>query len=261
MADQKLLVVLPTLGERLDLLGTALESCKPAGELVPLRVVVVAPKGATKARALATKAGASIVDDPGTGMAAAVNAGLRSAASESYYVWLGDDDRLVATGLSALVTELDSDETAVVAYGHCDYITSAGEIIGTSRAGRLAELLLSWGPNLIPHPGTVVRISALQRVGLFDETLGYALDLDVFLGLRSVGRFIHRPVVSAQFRWHPESLTVADRHASSTEAMRIKRKHLPVWARPFSGLWLWPVAWASALASALVNARARTLLR
>jgi GT2 family glycosyltransferase len=259
MADPKLLVVLPTLGTRLDLLAEALDSCVEAGKSVPLTVAVIVPKKASKARQLAKNVGARIIDDPGAGMATAVNSGLASATSERYYVWVGDDDRLVAGGIAALVDELEKDDKAVVAHGKCDYITHAGAVMGTSGAGALARLLLPWGPNLIPHPGTIVRISALRSIGFFDPALNYALDLDVFLKLRGKGTFVSRAVVSAQFRWHPESLTVADRHASSVEAMAIKRRHLPAWARPFSPLWHWPVAWASMIASEIVNARARRL--
>jgi GT2 family glycosyltransferase len=259
MAEPKLLVVLPTLGTRLDLLAEALDSCVEVAQSVPLTVAVIVRKDASKARQLAKNAGARIIDDPGTGMPAAVNAGLASATSERYYVWVGDDDRLVARGIAGLVDELEKDDNAVVAHGQCDYITHSGSVIGTSGAGALARFLLPWGPNLIPHPGTIVRISALRSIGFFDPALNYALDLDVFLKLRGRGTFVSRPVVSAQFRWHPESLTVADRHASSVEAMAIKRSHLPTWVRPLSPLWHWPVAWVSMIASEMVSGRARRL--
>jgi len=259
MAEPKLLVVLPTLGTRLDLLAEALDSCVDVAQSVPLTVVVIVPKDASKARQLAKNAGARIINDPGTGMSAAVNAGLASATSERYYVWVGDDDRLVARGIAGLVDELEKDDNAVVAHGQCHYITHSGSVIGTSGAGALARFLLPWGPNLIPHPGTIVRISALRSIGFFDPALNYALDLDVFLKLRGRGTFVSRPVVSAQFRWHPESLTVADRHASSVEAMAIKRSHLPTWVRPLSPLWHWPVAWVSMIASEMVSGRARRL--
>jgi GT2 family glycosyltransferase len=251
--------VLPTLGTRLDLLAEALNSCVDVAQSVSLTVAVIVPKDASKARQLAKNAGARIIDDPGTGMAAAVNAGLASATSESYYVWVGDDDRLVARGIAGLVEELEKDDNAVVAHGACHYITHSGSVIGTSGAGAWAKFLLPWGPNLIPHPGTIVRLSAMRSIGFFDPALNYALDLDVFLKLRGRGTFVSRPVVSAQFRWHPESLTVADRHASSVEAMAIKRSHLPTWVRPLSPLWHWPVAWASMIASEMVSARARRL--
>ncbi len=259
MADPELLVVLPTLGERLDFLEQALESTAALARLVPTTVVVVLPTAATAARAVCERFGVTLVDDPGVGMAEAVNRGLAVATTEKYYVWVGDDDRLVAAGVAALVSELERNESAVVAYGQCDYITPDGTLVARSRAGRWAYFLLPWGPNLIPHPGTVIRLRVLRARGGFNPQLRYALDLDVFLSLRGRGTFVSLPAVSAEFRWHPESLTVADRRASSVEAMMVKRAHLPRGLRALSPLWEWPVAGASAMAARLLTMRTRRL--
>lgn len=261
MAKPELLVVLPTLGERVDFLEHALHSTVELLDLVPTTVAVVLPLSATAARALCTRFGATVVDDPGTGMADAVNRGIAAATTEKYYVWLGDDDRLVPPGVAALVAALGRDDLAVVAHGQCEYITTEGARVAISRAGSLARFLLPWGPNFIPHPGTVMRLTALKAVGGFDPDLSYALDLDVFLKLRSQGRFVSLSVRSAQFRWHPESLTVADRRASSREARAVKRRHLSPGLRLVSPLWEWPVATASAIAANLVTRRARRLSR
>jgi 2-phospho-L-lactate guanylyltransferase (CobY/MobA/RfbA family) len=256
MDDPKLLVVLPTLGERPELLTVALESCATLREKVPLTLVVVLPSAAHSVRSLCENFGAVLVDDPGTGMAGAINAALAVASSEQFYVWVGDDDRLVAKGVAELVDALDNDATAVVAYGHCDYVDQTGRVVAQNRAGRWARFFLSFGPNLIPHPGTIVRLRPLADSGGFNPNLRYALDLDVFLRLRDHGRFISLKTVSAQFRWHPESLTVADRKASGREAVAVKNSHLPVFVRPISFLWNFPVSWASAWAAKAVNQRA-----
>ena len=259
MSTPSVLVVLPTLGDRQEFLERALQSCSDLHARIPTTVAVVVSPDSGLARQAARDAGAVVVDDPGTGMAEAVNAGLRVRSTEEFYVWLGDDDELVPSGVVELVGALAQDASAVMAYGHCDYVDGGGSVIGTSKAGPWARFLLPWGPNLIPHPGTVVRLSALQGIGGFDPALRYALDLDVFLRLRTVGRAIFRPVLSARFRWHPESATVADRAASSREAMAVKSRHLPQWLQPLSGLWNVPVAWASLLAAWLVTVRARRL--
>lgn len=261
MAHPELLIVLPTLGERLDFLKTALDSARVVGETVPSTLVVVIPSSATAARALCAEYGAIIVDDPGTGMADAVNRGLEAATTEEFYVWVGDDDRLVAAGVEALVNELRVHDRVVVAYGQCEYITTDGTRVAISRAGSLARFLLPWGPNFIPHPGTIIRLDALKDIGGFDPRLNYALDLDVFLRLRTRGLFLSKSVLSAQFRWHPESLTVADRRASSRQAMAVKRRYLPPAVRWMSGLWLWPVAWLSSLAADAVTRRSRRVTR
>ncbi|MFM1953469.1 MAG: hypothetical protein RL187_678, partial [Actinomycetota bacterium] len=92
--------------------------------------------------------------------------------------------------------------------------------------------------------------------GRIDDPLG---DLDVFLRLRAYGRFISLPVVSSRFRWHDDSLTVADRAASTREAMRVKNRHLPSLLRPFAWMWNYPVAGLSHLAARRVSALARML--
>lgn len=253
MGNKDVMVVLPTLGKRLLHLGLALESCSTLGKSISLTLCVVAPAEATEARKMSVAHGAQIVEDPGTGMADAINAALSTRRSEKYYVWLGDDDVLVGSGIASLVAALDADETAVVAHGHCEYIDTEGTTIAINRAGKFAQFLLAWGPNLIAHPGTVVSMDALEKVGGFSPGLLYALDLDVFLRLRKIGRFVAVPAVASRFRWHPGSLTVADRKASSREAMSVKARHLPGWLRWMSPLWHWPIAWLSALAAQRVN--------
>ena len=261
MAPSALLVVLPTLGDRLEFLEATLQSCKELAEHVPTTVAMVVPARAEPARALGRHYGAVLIDDPGTGMADAVNAGLERRTTEDFYVWVGDDDELVPAGVLALMRGLEEQASAVVAYGHCEYIDAAGRVIGRSIAGGLATFVLPWGPNLIPHPGTVVRLGALDVVGGFDSSLSYALDLDVFLKLRRVGGFISRPVVSARFRWHADSATVADRSASTKEAMAVKKRHLPAWLRGVSWIWNYPVSWVSQVAARAVTLRARKLDR
>ena len=256
MNTVSVMVVLPTMGNRLESLALALESCATLPAHIAPTVVVVAPEGATPARQLALRHDAIVIDDPGSGMADAINAAIATRADEKYYIWVGDDDVLVGAGIAAAVEGLESTPAAVVAYGHCEYIDNAGSIIGKNSAGKVAQLLLPWGPNLIPHPGTVVSLDAIANAGGFDSELSYALDLDLFLRLRRHGPFLHVTHTTAQFRWHAQSLTVADRRASSREAMKVKADYLPKLLKPFAPLWQWPVAWASTVAARQVSRRA-----
>lgn len=257
----RVLVVLPTLGERVETLEETLRSIDDQRADVDLRLVVVAPTAATEARELAARHGATVVDDPRGGMSAAVNAGIDTADGEPYLAWMGDDDKYRAGGLATLVRLLDDDRAAVVAYGGCDYIDPDGRVIGTSRAGRAAMWLLPWGPNLVPNPAALIRLEPLCRSGRFDTSLRYTMDLDVFLRLRAYGRFVATRRVAAAFRWHPDSLTVANRAASSAEAEAVKRRHLPTALRPLSVVWDVPVRWASRRAAAAVSRRAHQVAR
>ncbi|MDX6560871.1 MAG: hypothetical protein QOD65_685 [Gaiellales bacterium] len=251
-----ILVVLPTLGDRIDTLEETLGSVAAQRTQVDLTLVVILPEDAHAARALATRFGAIVLHDPRRGISEAINVGVRAATDEEYYAWIGDDDLFRHGGLDLLRALLDGDPTAVVAYGGCDYIDPQGRTIGTSRAGRAAQWLLPWGPDLIPHPGSLIRLDALRAIGLFDTSLKYTMDLDAFLSLRAHGRFLSTRTSVSAFRWHPDSLTVANRHGASKEAREVKARHLPGWLRPVSPVWSVPVAWAAAMAARAVSRRA-----
>ena len=259
MSTADILVVLPTLGDRLDTLAETLDAIDVQRADVDLTLVVVAPTSARAARTLAKKHGAVIVDDPGTGISEAINCGLRARTHEAFYAWMGDDDLFRPHGLRTLRDILLARTDAVLAFGGCDYIDPSGRTLAVSNAGPLARFLLPWGPDLIPHPGTMVRLDALEQIGGFDTALRYAMDLDAFLSLRRHGAFAYTRESVSAFRWHPDSLTVANRRNSSLESEAVKRRHLPAVVRPVSYLWSVPIRWASSFAAHRINARARKL--
>ena len=259
VSDHRILVVLPTLGDRLDSLAETLVSVDRQRSQVDLTLVVVAPPHAAAARRLAQTFGARLVDDPCRGISHAINLGIRSATDETYYAWIGDDDLFRPNGLVTLRSTIEKVPGAVLAYGGCDYIDHAGRTIFTNRAGSLAKWLLPWGPNLIPHPGSLIRLDAMRAEGLFDVDLKFAMDLDLFLKIRSYGSFASTRSSVSAFRWHPGSLTVSNRRASSAEAKAIKVRHLPPSLRPFSSIWNFPVQVAAANAARSVSRRARHL--
>lgn len=259
MPNADVLVVLPTLGDRLESLNESLESVQLQRRDLDITLVVVTPSAAREARSIAAAFGAVVVDDPGIGISSAINVALRHRSGERYYAWVGDDDLFRPGGLATLAGILDEKQDAVLAFGGCDYIDPEGRTLAVSNAGGLATFLLPWGPDLIPHPGTMVRFDALEAIGGFDESLRFAMDLDAFLKLRAHGRFAWTRVSVSAFRWHPDSLTVANRLKSSREAEAVKRRHLPAVLRPISALWHLPVRWASSVAAGRINARARAL--
>jgi len=259
MPAGRILVVLPTLGDRLETLAETLESIDAQRHDVELTLVVVAPGSAVAARELAAKFDAVLVDDPKTGISEAINRGIAARSDEEYYAWIGDDDLFRPGGLRQLRELIDATPRAVIAFGGCDYIDPEGRTIAVSNAGPLARFLLPWGPDLIPHPGSLIRLDDLEAIGAFDPSLRFVMDLDAFLKLRARGKFAWTRRSVSAFRWHPDSLTVSDRAASSAEAEAVKRRHTSAAIRWLSPLWLVPVRWASGVAAQRLNDRARTL--
>lgn len=257
VGNPRVLVVIPTLGDRLDTLSAALESVTAQRESMPLTLALVCPAGATEARKLGSAHGAILVSDTGSGISDAMNLGLAVRTTEEFYAGLGDDDLFRPGALRLLVDILDSRQDAVIAFGACEYISPGGNVVATSRAGRWGRILQPWGPNLIPHPGTVIRLDALQAVGSFASDLRFTMDLDVFLKLRQLGQFAHTSKVVSAFGWHPDSLTVSSRKASAREARYVKRVHLPKALRPCAVLWEVPLGVAARYAASGLNRRAR----
>jgi glycosyltransferase involved in cell wall biosynthesis len=77
----------------------------------------------------------------------------------------------------------------------------------------------------IPHPALFVRRELWQEVGVFDETIQLAMDID--LCLRMARKF--DPVILdedlAAFREHPGSRSTANAWVAKSEEMRVRRKY------------------------------------
>lgn len=257
MPSREVRIVIPTLGQRIPYLRSTMQSIS-SQSLAP-EVVVVAPSLTGSVASICDEFNAIYIPDPGRGLSAAINAGVdHSSADFDYINWLGDDDLLLPNSLARTKGALARHPEAVVAFGRCQYINPEGEAIGTSRAGRLAPWLMTWGPDLVPQPGMLVRADAWRQLGGLDESLKYAMDLDLLLRLRRVGPFVSLAHELACFRWHPDSLTVAGRSESVAEAERVKRRYYGSLARRSSRLWEPFVKRASLWAGQRVSARAVT---
>lgn len=248
----RILMVLPTLGQRPELLIQTLRSIKTQAP-IETDIAMVFPLNNKGTQKLAKDFGAIMVEDPG-GLSASINAGISQAKPYHDYIgWLGDDDLMTENSLKVAVNALDSNPDAVLAFGYCDYIDDNNKHLFTSRAGRFAPWIMTWGPNLVPLPGMLYRKSALNVVGEFDEKNKFSMDLDMLLRLRKLGKFVNTKKKLAAFRWHPTSTTVANRKKGLIEARMVKRKYLPRPIQFIAPVWEFPVEIATKIATKHVN--------
>lgn len=226
-------VVVPTLGLRPDYLLECVASIRRAGAG---QILVVRPKGTDLGTEIRSMIDAE-VDDPGEGLAAAINAGIGSLPGGiRFATWLGDDDRLTPRSLEQARGAI-TERGAVAAFGQCQYIDAKGRPIWLNKSGRWVVPLMRIGPQLLPQPGSLFDRVVFEQIGGLDESLKWAFDLDLFLRLRRRGRleFVNAPL--AEFRWHEGSLSVGSRSGSVNEASLVRRGHLPRVLRRVSGLW------------------------
>lgn len=234
MKDLKVGIVVPTLGNRIEYLNECLISIRNAGDVY---VSVVAPN----LKHLRTMISANLVDqwvsDPGTGLAAAINVGIRSLPANIKIVnWLGDDDSLTVGSLENLKQTLIETRAEAV-FGICDYVDESGQVFWTSTCGPFATKLISFGPNKIPQPGALFWRSSFDKVGGLDPSLGWAFDQDLFMKLLKIGQVAFVPYKVAFFRWHADSLSAGQQSKSVAEARLVRLRHAPRILYPFGLIW------------------------
>jgi hypothetical protein len=107
------------------------------------------------------------VDDPGKGLAAAINAGVKSLPqSISIINWLGDDDYINPSSIEAALSVLTAKESTVMAYGSCTYVDQDNKMVWQNRSGGFAAKILRFGPCLIPQPGALIKRKRLMRLAV-----------------------------------------------------------------------------------------------
>ena len=246
-------IVVPTLGTRPEYLRRCLTSIRAAGDVL---IHIVAPSSVDLASVIEPDLFDAVIDDPGLGLAAAIDVGLRSFPDSVVHInWLGDDDELVAGALHRTMSVLEDDSRIVLVYGGCEYIDGVGKRLWINKSGKYAKYLMRFGPQLIPQPGALFRRDAYEQIGGLDGRYKWAFDLDLLLRLSSVGRLHFLPTMLGRFRWHVGSLSVGGREGSVNEASVIRIAALPAVVRVFAPLWEKPIRWAIMRAGERLTAR------
>jgi hypothetical protein len=228
-------IVVPTMGTRSEFLRQSLASIRSAGNAT---IHVVAPKSAQLESSLDPDSYDALITDPGTGLSAAIDTGLRSFPPSVQYInWLGDDDLLTEGSLDHALNILVSDPDIALVYGGCEYIDGAGELLWLNKSGSYAQYLMRFGPQLIPQPGSLMNRNAYEQIDGLNHQFKWAFDLDLFIRLSRVGRLQFTPRTLAKFRWHDGSLSVGGRNGSVAEASLIRIAALPRWIQLLAPLW------------------------
>lgn len=247
-------IIIPTMGQRALMLDECIAAVKQAGNVY---LVVVSPIEPKLLNLDFSDQLISFVQDEKSGLAAAINAGIRSLPPDvEFCTWIGDDDLLEQDSIEASEALFDSNPDAVMVFGGCKYINADGQTIGINKSGQWAVPLLRFGPCLIPQPGSLFRRQAFEQVGGLDSTFGWAFDFDLFIRLSKIGKLVHTKKILASFRWHCDSLTVGQRRNSVGEASLVRRSHLHKWLVHVSHLWELPVKFFTLHAGEIVNRRA-----
>lgn len=251
--NSELGIVVPTMGTRPEFLRETLASIGLAGSAI---IHIVAPPSAQIESIVVPNSYNALIPDPGKGLSAAIDAGLRSFPTDTKFVtWIGDDDLLLENSLNHAAELLTNHPEAVLVYGGCEYIDTDGNRLWVNKSGSYARYLMRFGPQLVPQPGSLFRKEAYESIGGLDPQYKWAFDLDLFIRFSRIGKLHFIPRTLARFRWHDGSLSVGGRRGSIDEASRIRRTSLPASLQWFSPLWEAPIKAAIKLAGNQMSKR------
>lgn len=253
-----MLAIVPTLGTRNNFLREAIASIRCQD--VAADIIIVTTSSAGEMEEIAGDFGARVVCDSGN-LPSAINLGMSLGTSTHEFVtWLNDDDGLELGAFAAATQLLDANPQVVAAFGFCRYVDEVGRELWVSRAGRWAPRILSWGPDLIPQPGMLIRSSAWQTLGGLDQSYRLAFDLDLLLRLKRIGTLASTETVVSYFRWHAGSLTVNARETNLSESERARRASLGPRSQRWCWMWERPMRVAVRIGVWVVSRRANGLV-
>jgi hypothetical protein len=107
------------------------------------------------------------------------------------------------------------------------------------RPTRFAGPYLRIGKDLVPQQGSLLRASAVRQVGLLDEGLAHAMDMDLFLKLAKLGDLKYVPIEVGAFRLHGSNITITKPDGEESEVVRMRSltplgAHTVGFARPIT---------------------------
>ena len=165
-----------------------------------------------------------VLRDVGGGISRAMNQGIEAATGE-YVAHLHSDDYYAADDVLETVAQRFASERVDWVFGTVQVLKD-GQLIPPYRMVPFSYRAFAAGRASVPHPAVFIRKSAFGRVGMFDETLKYAMDIDLWLRLGKVARpaTIARPLTV--FRDHAGSVSSANKIKARQEEFQVRRRYL-----------------------------------
>ncbi|HEX7497641.1 MAG TPA: glycosyltransferase family 2 protein [Candidatus Limnocylindrales bacterium] len=167
------------------------------------------------------------------GQTDALSSGFGAAKGE-LLGWLNADDILEPGTLQTVHDLFAASPDVMMISGACLFIDPAGRVIGAMATppNPTLEGLVQTRINP-PQPSTFFRASAFSQVGGLDRGLNLAMDVDLWIRLARVGRYLVLPDrVLARYRIHPQAKSERLAWASAREDLTVRRRNGMKWRSP-----------------------------
>lgn len=105
-------------------------------------------------------------------------------------------------------------------------IDNYGEVIGSLKSPTGSKIKNEyWKPSPIIHPTAMIRTSIVSRL-LYDDSLPYAQDYDLWFRIRTVAKLDNLPEKLMKYRVHPKSITTEYRDSQLKITFAIFNKYI-----------------------------------
>ncbi|MBI1355434.1 MAG: glycosyltransferase [Acidobacteria bacterium] len=166
------------------------------------------------------------------GQSAAINAGLRCVSGD-VVAYLNSDDVYCPGAFAAVAAVLQENPQADFVYGDGRVVDEREQLLWTwlSRPFDLDMLTrhhTAWNEasNYIMQPATFWRRRVMDRIGLFEESFHYSMDLEYWVRAGANGlRLEHLPVELAMFRMISGTKTTSSPNAFWPDNLEIFRRY------------------------------------
>ncbi len=160
------------------------------------------------------------------GISRAMNQGIEAAQGE-YIAHLHSDDYYNGSDVLAVVQRAFDEGGAALdwVFGNIQVLKD-GKMVPPYAMPPFSYRSFVAGRASIPHPAVFVRKSAFERVGMFDETLKYAMDIDLWLRLGERATPVMIDQALTVFRDHEGSVSSANRIKARQEEFNVRRRHM-----------------------------------
>jgi glycosyltransferase involved in cell wall biosynthesis len=160
------------------------------------------------------------------GQSDAINQGLRRSNGD-ILAYLNSDDILLPGAIQTVVTRFRENPDCDLLYGNAYHIDEGERTLGEYPTAPFNfERLLQ--DCCICQPAAFWRRRTADRVGLFDDSLHYAMDYEYWMRIdRAGGVLKHIPDFLACSRVHAQTKTLSARMNVYHEILEVSRRHAP----------------------------------